>query len=176
TQRPSVNVITGVIKANFPPRISFQVSSKIDSRTILERQGAEQLLDHGDMLYMAAGRNPVRVHAPFATEREAQAVAKFLRGQGKPNYVHEVGQEETGQKKSVLDQALGGNQEAKDEELYGQAVQVVVQYNRASTSFVQRQLRIGYNRAATLVELMEERGVISAPNAQGKREVLVKNG
>ncbi|MBN1783753.1 MAG: DNA translocase FtsK 4TM domain-containing protein [Alphaproteobacteria bacterium] len=174
TQRPSVNVITGVIKANFPTRISFQVSSKIDSRTILERQGAEQLLDHGDMLYMAAGRNPVRVHAPFATEKEAQKVAEFLKAQEKPKYIHTVVEEKTDQAPSVLDQALDGGREKEDHELYEKAVQVVIESDRPSTSYVQRQLRIGYNRAATLIEQMEDRGVISAPNTSGKRTVLVK--
>ncbi|OQX94340.1 MAG: cell division protein FtsK, partial [Rickettsiaceae bacterium 4572_127] len=170
TQRPSVNVITGVIKANFPTRISFQVSSKIDSRTILERQGAEQLLDHGDMLYMAAGRNPVRVHAPFATEKEAQTVADFLKAQAKPDYIHNVIDEQTDQPPSVLDKAQKGK--TSEEELYEKAVQIVLETGKVSISFVQRQLRIGYNKSANLIELMEKRGVISTAGTNGKRTIL----
>ncbi len=172
TQRPSVNVITGTIKANFPTRISFQVSSKIDSRTILERQGAEQLLDHGDMLYMAAGRNPVRVHAPFATENEAQKVAEFLKSQGKPKFVKNMVEETIREKPSILDKA--GGKKNSEEELYEKAVQIVLETGKVSISFVQRQLRIGYNKSANIIELMEERGIISAPSVSGKRTILVK--
>ncbi len=176
TQRPSVNVITGVIKANFPTRISFQTTSKIDSRTILEQMGAEQLLDKGDMLYLNAGKKPVRVQAPFATEKESQDVADYLKTQGKPDFVRNVTEEKTDQKPSVLDMANSGSDKGKsDNELYDQAVEIVQKYNRASISFVQRQLRIGYNRAANLIEEMEENGVVSSPNTAGKRDVLGKN-
>lgn len=164
TQRPSVDVITGTIKANFPSRISFQVTSKIDSRTVLGEQGGEQLLGMGDMLFMAGGGRLQRVHGPFVSDAEVEKVVKFLKKQGLPDYVEAV----TTEPEETPD--MGG--EAGGESLYDQAVAIVTRDNRASTSYVQRRLSIGYNRAASLIEKMEEEGVISAPNHAGKREVL----
>ena len=170
TQRPSVDVITGTIKANFPTRISFQVTSRIDSRTILGEQGAEQLLGRGDMLFMEGGGRVTRVHGPFVSDDEVQAVADFLRKQGEPDYNEKVVAEEE-EADAVLSggtgDLLGGNS------LYDQAVQLVIREQKASTSFVQRHLKIGYNRAATIIEEMEGNGIISAANHVGKREVLV---
>ena len=170
TQRPSVDVITGTIKANFPTRISFQVTSRIDSRTILGEQGAEQLLGRGDMLFMEGGGRVTRVHGPFVSDDEVQAVADFLRKQGEPDYNEKVVAEEE-EEDSVpvggTGDLLGGNS------LYDQAVQLVIREQKASTSFVQRHLKIGYNRAATIIEEMESNGIISAANHVGKREVLV---
>ncbi|HEY9217621.1 MAG TPA: DNA translocase FtsK, partial [Phenylobacterium sp.] len=170
TQRPSVDVITGTIKANFPTRISFQVTSKIDSRTILGEQGAEQLLGQGDMLYMAGGGRITRLHGPFVSDQEVEAVAKFLREQGAPQYLEEItaGGEEEGEE-GALD--LGGEGGGSND-LYDQAVAVVTRDGKASTSYVQRRLQIGYNRAASLIERMEREGVVSAANHAGKREVL----
>ncbi len=177
TQRPSVNVITGVIKANFPTRISFQTTSAIDSRTILDRQGAELLLDHGDMLYMAAGRNPIRVHAAFISEKEGQAVATFLRDQEKPEYRMNIGDDDNEMEPSLVDKTLrSGSSESRDDDLYRQAIECVVKSNKPSISYVQRCLRIGYNRAATLIERMEAEGIISPPDATQKRHVLRKDG
>ena len=169
TQRPSVDVITGTIKANFPTRISFQVTSRIDSRTILGEQGAEQLLGRGDMLFMEGGGRVTRVHGPFVSDDEVQAVADFLRKQGEPDYNEKVVAEEEEDSVPVggTGDLLGGNS------LYDQAVQLVIREQKASTSFVQRHLKIGYNRAATIIEEMESNGVISAANHVGKREVLV---
>jgi S-DNA-T family DNA segregation ATPase FtsK/SpoIIIE len=164
TQRPSVDVITGVIKANFPTRISFQVTSRIDSRTILGEMGAEQLLGMGDMLYMAGGGRVTRVHGPFVDDDEVTKVVDFLRSQGEPEYVDDVTRDDEG------GFALGGD--GGESDLYDQAVQVVVREKRASTSYVQRQLKIGYNRAADLIERMEKEGIVSSPNHAGKREVL----
>ncbi len=169
TQRPSVDVITGTIKANFPTRISFQVTSKIDSRTILGEQGGEQLLGQGDMLYMAGGGRITRLHGPFVSDGEVEAVAKFLRDQGEPQYLEEVtagGDDEDGEGGGTF----GGEGEPGD--LYDQAVAVVTRDRKASTSYVQRRLQIGYNRAATLIERMEREGVVTAANHAGKRDIL----
>ncbi|PZQ65457.1 MAG: cell division protein FtsK [Phenylobacterium zucineum] len=170
TQRPSVDVITGTIKANFPTRISFQVTSKIDSRTILGEQGAEQLLGQGDMLYMAGGGRITRLHGPFVSDGEVEAVAKFLRDQGTPSYLDEVtaGGDEDGEE-GDLD--FGGDGESND--LYDRAVAVVTRDGKASTSYIQRRLQIGYNRAASLIERMEQEGVVGPANHAGKREILV---
>ncbi|MGB4108154.1 MAG: DNA translocase FtsK 4TM domain-containing protein [Alphaproteobacteria bacterium] len=175
TQRPSVDVITGVIKANFPTRISFQVTSKIDSRTILGESGAEQLLGMGDMLYMAPGGRITRVHGPFVSDNEVEQVVDFLKDQGEPDYVTEVtdGDDDFGDSE-VMNAMFGGGDSDVDE-LYDQAVALVAREGKASTSFVQRYLQIGYNRAARIIEEMERQGVISKPNATGKREVLVGN-
>ncbi len=170
TQRPSVDVITGTIKANFPTRISFQVTSKIDSRTILGEQGAEQLLGQGDMLYMAGGGRITRLHGPFVSDGEVEAVAKFLRDQGTPSYLDEVtaGGDEDGEEGDL---GLGGGEESND--LYDRAVAVVTRDGKASTSYIQRRLQIGYNRAASLMERMEQEGVVGPANHAGKREILV---
>jgi S-DNA-T family DNA segregation ATPase FtsK/SpoIIIE len=168
TQRPSVDVVTGTIKANFPTRISFQVTSKIDSRTILGEQGAEQLLGQGDMLYMAGGGRITRVHGPFVTDNEVDDVVAHLRDQGRPSYVEEV---TAGDEDAPMSDLLAGGDEEDD--LYRQAVQIVVQDGKASTSFIQRKLQIGYNRAARIMERMEEEGIVSPANHAGKREILV---
>ena len=169
TQRPSVDVITGTIKANFPTRISFQVTSRIDSRTILGEQGAEQLLGRGDMLFMEGGGRVVRVHGPFVDDGEVEAVANFLRQQGEPEYDDRVVEEvEIGG-----DGAGDGAMQSNGGSLYEQAVALVVREQKASTSFVQRHLKIGYNRAATIIEEMESNGIISAANHVGKRDVLL---
>ena len=170
TQRPSVDVITGTIKANFPTRISFQVTSKIDSRTILGEQGAEQLLGQGDMLYMAGGGRVMRVHGPFVTDNEVERVVEFLRGQGEPSYVEEVTETEE-ESEGYASGMLGGNTDA-EASLYDQAVALVTREGKASTSFIQRHLNIGYNRAAKLIEQMEKEGVVGQANHVGKREVL----
>jgi S-DNA-T family DNA segregation ATPase FtsK/SpoIIIE len=170
TQRPSVDVITGTIKANFPTRISFQVTSKIDSRTILGEQGGEQLLGQGDMLYMAGGGRITRLHGPFVSDEEVEAVAKYLRAQGEPQYVEDVtagGDDEDG---GGDDFGAGGG---SGDDLYDRAVAVVTRDGKASTSYVQRRLQIGYNRAASLIERMEQEGVVSPANHAGKREILV---
>jgi len=169
TQRPSVDVITGTIKANFPTRISFQVTSKIDSRTILGEQGAEQLLGQGDMLYMMGGGRITRVHGPFCSDEEVEDVIAFLKDQGSPDYLEDI-TEESGDGGYEIPGLASGN-DADD--LFNKAVEVVVRDGKASTSYVQRRLSIGYNRAATLIERMEEEGVISAPNSKGQRQVLV---
>lgn len=173
TQRPSVDVITGVIKANFPTRISFQVTSKVDSRTILGEQGAEQLLGMGDMLYMPAGQRPVRVHGAFVKDQEVEKIVEFLKAQKEPEYVEGVTEGELNVKDNgaVFDKtSMGGGN--GDDDLYNQAVEIVRNDKKASISYVQRRLRIGYNRAAVLIERMEEEGVVSAPDHAGKREVL----
>ena len=170
TQRPSVDVITGTIKANFPTRISFQVTSKIDSRTILGEQGAEQLLGQGDMLYMAGGGRITRLHGPFVSDGEVEAVARFLRDQGQPQYLEEVtagGDEDGGGEGD-----FGGGGDGSGDDLYDRAVAVVTRDKKASTSYVQRRLQIGYNRAASLIERMEQEGVVSPANHAGKRDVL----
>ena len=167
TQRPSVDVITGTIKANLPTRISFQVTSKIDSRTILGEQGAEQLLGMGDMLYMAGGGQISRVHGPFVSEQEVERVVMFLRTQGTPDYLDEVTEEEV----DTTNPDLGAT--GSGDELYDRAIQLVLTERKASTSFVQRHLQIGYNRAARLIDKMEAEGVVSAANHVGKREILV---
>lgn len=169
TQRPSVDVITGTIKANFPTRISFQVTSKIDSRTILGEQGAEQLLGQGDLLYMAGGGRITRVHAPFVSDEEVEDVVLHLKDQGSPEYIESVTQEQ--------DPALSGAPVAggggKDDALYDEAVALVAREGKASTSFIQRHLQIGYNRAARIIEKMEAEGVVSKANRVGRREVLI---
>ena len=172
TQRPSVDVITGTIKANFPTRISFHVTSKIDSRTILGEQGAEQLLGQGDMLYMAHGGRIGRVHGPLVTDEEVEEVVAFLKEQGQPDYIDGVTEED----ESELDLMNLGGGGGEGDELYDRAVAVVLQHRKASTSFVQRQLQIGYNRAARIVERMEAEGVVSPANHVGKREVLAGGG
>ena len=175
TQRPSVDVITGTIKANFPTRISFQVTSKIDSRTILGEMGAEQLLGMGDMLYMEGGGKLTRVHGPFVSDEEVEEIVKFLKAQGEPEYVSGVqdGPESTDSGTSVDELlGLGGNTDG-DNALYDQAVMIVATDRKCSTSYIQRKLSIGYNKAAKLVEEMEENGVVSSANHVGKREILV---
>ena len=169
TQRPSVDVITGVIKANFPTRISFQVTSRIDSRTILGDSGAEQLLGQGDMLYMAAGGRLTRVHGPFVSDEEVEKVVKYLRLQGAPDYIDGVtdGEEDAG--------GAGGGGGGSGDDLYDQAVAIVLRDRKVSTSYIQRQLSIGYNRAANIIDRMEKEGLISAANHVGKREILVEN-
>ena len=171
TQRPSVDVITGTIKANFPTRISFQVISKFDSRTILGEQGAEQLLGQGDMLYMAGGGRITRVHGPFVSDQEVEAVVAFLRDQGEPAYVDSVTEAEDDDASGPLP-GLGA--EGGERGLYEQAVSIVAREGKASTSFVQRHLNIGYNRAAKLIEQMEKEGVVGPANHVGKREVLIR--
>ena len=174
TQRPSVDVITGTIKANFPTRISFQVTSKVDSRTILGEMGAEQLLGMGDMLYMAGGGKITRCHGPFVSDEEVEEVVNHLKAYGPPEYVGGVqdGPEEdkAGNIDAVL--GLGGNTDGEDA-LYDQAVQIAITDRKCSTSYIQRKLAIGYNKAARLVEQMEDNGVVSAANHVGKREILV---
>ena len=174
TQRPSVDVITGTIKANFPTRISFQVTSKIDSRTILGEQGAEQLLGQGDMLYMMAGGRIRRVHGPFVSDHEVEDVVKYLKTQGTPEYLDAVTEEQDdeGEDPYALYGGGGGNGDSGDR-LYDQAMAIVARERKATTSYIQRRLEIGYNRAARIIERMEEEGVISRPNHQGKREVLL---
>jgi len=177
TQRPSVDVITGTIKANFPTRISFQVTSKIDSRTILGEQGAEQLLGQGDMLYMAGGGRISRVHGPFVSDEEVEKVVRHLKAQGVPQYLEAVTAEEPedGDGAAVFDgTAMGMASEAEGADLYQQAVQVVTRDRKASTSYIQRRLQIGYNRAASLMERMEKEGIVGQPNHSGKREILVE--
>ncbi len=177
TQRPSVDVITGTIKANFPTRISYMVTTKIDSRTILGEQGAEQLLGMGDLLYQAAGVKSKRCHGPFVSDEEVQAVVDWLRETGgEPDYNPDVLEEpEEGTGSAVMDAMLGTSTGDKDEDLYAQALAVVIRDKRASTSYIQRRLKIGYNKAASLIERMEDEGVISGPNHAGKREILRKS-
>ncbi len=175
TQRPSVDVITGTIKANFPTRISFQVTSKIDSRTILGEQGAEQLLGQGDMLYMAGGGRITRVHGPFVSDHEVEQIVRFLKSQGEPNYVDSITEDEDGDTSFDEGGALAANGGGSGDDLYDKAVAVVCRERKASTSFIQRQLRIGYNSAARLIERMETEGVVSKPNHSGKRDVLARN-
>lgn len=171
TQRPSVDVITGVIKANLPTRISFHVTSKIDSRTILGEQGAEQLLGKGDMLYMPGGKQIVRVHGPFVSDEEVQAVADFWRAQGAPDYISAV-TEEPEDGGFSLEGAPDGD-DSPEEQLYRRATQLVAESQKASTSWLQRQLRVGYNSAARLIERMEKDGLVSRPDHVGRREVLM---
>ena len=173
TQRPSVDVITGTIKANFPTRISFQVTSKIDSRTILGEQGAEQLLGQGDMLYMAGGGRISRVHGPFVSDEEVEKVVRHLKSQGTPEYLEEVtaGGDEDEDGNPIFDSTGMGLAEGGD--IYQQAVAIVKRDRKASTSYIQRRLQIGYNRAATIMERMEEEGIVGQPNHAGKREILI---
>ncbi|TPG20591.1 DNA translocase FtsK [Sphingomonas koreensis] len=170
TQRPSVDVITGVIKANLPTRISFHVTSKIDSRTILGEQGAEQLLGKGDMLYMPGGKQIARVHGPFVSDEEVQAVANHWRSQGAPDYVQSVTEEP--EESFALDGAPDG-EDSPEEQQFRSACQLVAESQKASTSWLQRQLRIGYNSAARLIERMEKEGFVSKPDHVGRREVLM---
>ena len=169
TQRPSVDVITGVIKANLPTRISFHVTSKIDSRTILGEQGAEQLLGKGDMLYMAGGRGLTRIHGPFVSDDEVRRVADHWRGQGQPEYIQAVTEEP---EDGGFDFGGMGGDDNEEDAQYRKACQIVFESQKASTSWIQRQLRIGYNSAARLIDRMEEDGFITAPNHIGRREVL----
>ena len=174
TQRPSVDVITGTIKANFPTRISFQVTSKIDSRTILGEMGAEQLLGMGDMLFMAGGGRIQRVHGPFVADDEVEQIVSHLKVQGTPQYLEAVTEEDDGPDSPYDAGGSGGGDESND--LYDRAVAIVLRDKKASTSYVQRRLSIGYNRAASLIERMEQEGLISSANHAGKREILVQNG
>ena len=168
TQRPSVDVITGTIKANFPTRISFQVSSKIDSRTILGEQGAEQLLGKGDMLFMSSANRIVRIHGPYVSESEIEKINSFLRSQGKPNYIDEI----TIIKDKDSETNINENVNDEKDELYNQAVDIIKKEGKASTSFLQRKLQIGYNRAARIMETMEKEGIVGQANHVGKREIL----
>jgi len=187
TQRPSVDVITGTIKANFPTRISFQVTSKIDSRTILGEQGAEQLLGQGDMLHMAGGGRISRVHGPFVSDDEVEKVVAHLKAQGRPDYLDAVTAGEDGEEgaaedgegddgavfdKGAVSGALAGEDGA---DLYDQAVKVVLRDKKCSTSYIQRRLQIGYNRAASLVERMEKEGLVGPANHAGKREIIASS-
>jgi len=169
TQRPSVDVITGTIKANFPTRISFQVTSKIDSRTILGEQGAEQLLGQGDMLYMAGGGQISRIHGPFISDSEVEHIVNFLKAQGEPVYVDAVTEEDGG----GFDIPGAATSNDSGDELYDEAVAIIAREGKASTSFIQRHLQIGYNRAARIIERMEAEGVVSKADRVGRREVLV---
>ncbi|WP_375682760.1 MULTISPECIES: DNA translocase FtsK [unclassified Bartonella] len=181
TQRPSVDVITGTIKANFPTRISFQVTSKIDSRTILGEQGAETLLGQGDMLHMAGGGRIVRVHGPFVSDEEVESIVAHLKMQGKPDYLATVTDNEDDNKEdtsadSAAEISEEENFDEEGEELYNQAVKIVMRDKKCSTSYIQRRLSIGYNKAASLVERMEEKGIVGAANHVGKREILLNEG
>jgi DNA segregation ATPase FtsK/SpoIIIE, S-DNA-T family len=173
TQRPSVDVITGTIKANFPTRISFQVTSKIDSRTILSEQGAEQLLGMGDMLYMAGGAKITRIHGPFVSDEEVEEIVNHLKSFGPPVYMSGVVEGVDDDAASDIDMVLGLGGEGSDDQLYDQAVAVVAKDRKCSTSYIQRKLGIGYNKAARLVEQMEENGVVTTANHVGKREILL---
>ena len=174
TQRPSVDVITGTIKANFPTRISFQVTSKIDSRTILGEQGGEQLLGQGDMLYMAGGGKIARVHGPFVSDSEVEEVVRHLRAQGAPAYIESVTDDPEGEEGAGGMPGEGG-EEGESDQLYDQAIALVARERKCSTSFIQRYLQIGYNRAARIVERMEKEGVVTPANHVGKREVLARD-
>ena len=165
TQRPSVDVITGTIKANFPTRVSFQVSSKIDSRTILGEQGAEQLLGKGDMLFMSSANRIFRIHGPYVSEKEIEKITSILRAQGEPDYIDEI----TIDNKSESSEYFSSDDE---DNLYQKAVEIIKCEGKASTSFLQRKLQIGYNRAARIIDMMEEKGIVSKANHVGKREVL----
>ena len=174
TQRPSVDVITGLIKANIPTRIAFQVSSKIDSRTILDQMGAEALLGMGDMLYMPPGTGlPVRVHGAFVSDEEVHRVVKYLQSMGEPNYIEGILEGGTLEEGGAADGAPAGEGGGEADALYDQAVAVVLKNRRASISLVQRHLRIGYNRAARLLEQMENSGVVSSMQSNGNRDILV---
>jgi S-DNA-T family DNA segregation ATPase FtsK/SpoIIIE len=177
TQRPSVDVITGTIKANFPTRISFQVISKFDSRTILGEQGAEQLLGQGDMLFMQGGGRITRVHGPFVSDDEVEKVVAFLREQGEPAYLDDVTEPVDanggGADADPLTSGIAGGSDS-DKTLFDQAVAIVAREGKASTSFIQRHLNIGYNKAAKLIEQMEKEGIVGTANHVGKREILVR--
>jgi S-DNA-T family DNA segregation ATPase FtsK/SpoIIIE len=176
TQRPSVDVITGTIKANFPTRISYQVTSKIDSRTILGEQGAEQLLGMGDLLWRASGGKIVRVHGPFVKDEEVERVVSWLKDQGTPQYVQGVTDDFEQDEASVADAAFGTSSGDPEEDMYREAVAAVVRDKRPTTSYVQRVLRIGYNRAASMIERMEREGIISAADHSGKRQIVARDG
>jgi S-DNA-T family DNA segregation ATPase FtsK/SpoIIIE len=172
TQRPSVDVITGTIKANFPTRISFQVTSKIDSRTILGEQGAEQLLGQGDMLYMAGGGRISRVHGPFVSDAEVEKIVAHLKSQGRPDYLESITEDDENE-----DGADAMAKVAEDSgDLFDRAVAIVMRDGKCSTSYIQRRLSIGYNKAASLVEKMEQDGIVGPANHAGKREILVGEG
>jgi len=172
TQRPSVDVITGLIKANIPTRIAFQVSSKIDSRTILDQMGAEALLGMGDMLYMASGTGlPIRVHGAFVSDEEVHRVVSYLKSQGEPDYIDGV--LEGGSVEGEVDAFGEGGESGEKDPMYDQAVAIVLKDRKASISYVQRKLRIGYNRAARLLEDMEKAGLVSSLTTSGQRDVLV---
>ena len=178
TQRPSVDVITGTIKANFPTRISFQVTSKIDSRTILGEQGAEQLLGQGDMLYMAGGGRISRVHGPFVSDNEVEKVVAHIKKQGAPEYLHAITEDnDASEDDDEAPLPSPGSMDAEESaDFYDRAVNIVLRDRKVSTSYIQRRLSVGYNKAASLVERMEKEGVVSAPNHSGKREILIGNG
>ncbi len=178
TQRPSVDVITGTIKANFPTRISFQVTSKIDSRTILGEQGAEQLLGQGDMLYMAGGGRISRVHGPFVSDNEVEKVVAHIKKQGAPEYLHAITEDnDASEDDDEAPLPSPGSMDAEESaDYYDRAVNIVLRDRKVSTSYIQRRLSVGYNKAASLVERMEKEGVVSAPNHSGKREILIGNG
>jgi S-DNA-T family DNA segregation ATPase FtsK/SpoIIIE len=165
TQRPSVDVITGTIKANFPTRISFQVSSKIDSKTILGEQGAEQLLGKGDMLFMSSANKIFRIHGPYVSENEIEKVTSYIRAQGNPDYIEDIITKQNHDSEDLMSSG-------EEDELYQTAVKIIKTEKKASTSFLQRKLQIGYNRAARIIEKMEENGLVSKANHVGKREVL----
>ena len=174
TQRPSVDVITGTIKANFPTRISYMVTTKIDSRTILNEQGAEQLLGMGDLLYQAPGKKSQRLHGPFVSDEEVGSVVDWLKEQGEPDYVMDIleAPEDGSTGSAVMDAMLGTSTGDDDEDLFAQSIAIVVRDKRASTSYLQRRLKVGYNKAAGLIDRLEEEGIVSAPNHAGRREVL----
>jgi S-DNA-T family DNA segregation ATPase FtsK/SpoIIIE len=175
TQRPSVDVITGLIKANIPTRLSFQVSSKIDSRTILDQMGAEALLGQGDMLYLAPGTGyPVRVHGAFVSDEEVHRVVEHLKATGAPEYVEDILNGAAGDDDEGGDASEGSATDGESDPLYDQAVDIVLKNKRASISLVQRHLRIGYNRSARLIEAMEKAGLVSTMDARGGREVLAR--
>ncbi len=176
TQRPSVDVITGTIKANFPTRVSFQVTSKIDSRTILGEQGAEQLLGQGDMLYMAGGGRISRVHGPFVSDHEVEHIVAHLKAQGQPDYLDAITSEDDPEEDVGEGAAPGGMDAEEAGDLYDRAVAIVLRDRKCSTSYIQRRLSVGYNKAASLVERMEQEGVVGAPNHSGKRAILVGGG
>jgi S-DNA-T family DNA segregation ATPase FtsK/SpoIIIE len=171
TQRPSVDVITGTIKANFPTRISFQVTSKIDSRTILGEQGAEQLLGQGDMLFMAGGGRIQRVHGPFVSDQEVEEVVQHLKAQGTPEYLEAITASDDDEIDADNYEQIAAGEESND--LYDKAVAIVLRDRKASTSYIQRRLAVGYNKAASLIEKMEKEGVVGPANHAGKREILV---
>jgi DNA segregation ATPase FtsK/SpoIIIE, S-DNA-T family len=172
TQRPSVDVITGTIKANFPTRVSFQVTSKIDSRTILGEQGAEQLLGQGDMLYMVGGGRIQRVHGPFVSDQEVEEVVKHLKTQGVPEYLDSITVDDEIDADNY-EQVAGAMNAEESGDLYDKAVAIVLRDKKASTSYIQRRMAIGYNRAASLIERMEKEGLVGPANHAGKREILV---
>jgi S-DNA-T family DNA segregation ATPase FtsK/SpoIIIE len=180
TQRPSVDVITGTIKANFPTRVSFQVTSKIDSRTILGEQGAEQLLGQGDMLYMAGGGRISRIHGPFVSDTEVEKIVAHLKTQGQPEYLSSITEEEAPAEDEEAAAAPAGAPATMDQEeagdYYDRAVNIVLRDRKVSVIYIQRRLSVGYNKAASLVERMEKEGVVGPPSHSGKREILAGNG